>query len=157
GVELFTEMISEELSRIRGSAKELTQVTAHIELFIDKDYINEEGLRIDLYKRLQKIENEEELYSLQEEVEDRFGKMPQGLLNIFLVTLIRLKATKLGIKELHILKDRLKIAPNKDEYTEKIKKSSFFIKSSKEEITVRSPNPTDPFGMAISILSAISK
>jgi transcription-repair coupling factor (superfamily II helicase) len=156
GVELFTEMISEELSRIRGSVKDLAQVTAHIELFIDKNYINEEGLRIDLYKRLQKVESEEELYSLQEEVEDRFGKMPQGLLNIFLVALIRLKATKLGIKELHILKDRLKIAPNKDEYVEKLKKSGFFIKSSKEEISVRSPNPTDPFGMAISTLSAIS-
>jgi hypothetical protein len=82
--------------------------------------------------------------------------MPQELLNIFLVTLIRLKATKLGIKELHILKDRLKIAPNSEEYVEKFKRGGFFIKSSKEEITVRSPNPTDPFGIAISALSAIS-
>ncbi|PMP85523.1 MAG: transcription-repair coupling factor [Thermodesulfobium narugense] len=156
GVELFTEMIAEELARIRGTVKEFTKIKAEIELYIDKNYINEEGLRIDLYKRLQKVESEEELFSLQEEIEDRFGKMPKELSNLFLLTLIKLKATKIGIKELNILKDSIKIAPNNNEYIEKIKKSGFFVKATKEEIVIRPSSPADSFGFAISLLSLLS-
>ncbi|AEE13924.1 transcription-repair coupling factor [Thermodesulfobium narugense DSM 14796] len=156
GVELFTEMIAEELARIKGTAKEFTRVRAEIELYIDKNYINEEGLRIDLYKRLQRVDSEEELFSLQEEIEDRFGKMPKELSNLFLLTLIKLKATKIGIKELSILKDSIKIAPNTTNFLEKIKKNGFFVKSTKEEIVVRPTSPIDSLGFAISILSSLS-
>jgi transcription-repair coupling factor (superfamily II helicase) len=156
GVELFTEMIAEELARIKGLVKELAKVKADIEIFIDKSYINEEGLRIDLYKRIQQIQSEEELYSLQEEIEDRFGKMPKELSNLFLLALIKLKATKIGIKEMHISKNSIKIKPNTEEYLEKLKSKNFFVKPKKEEIVVLPSVPTDPFGLAISIITLLS-
>jgi transcription-repair coupling factor (superfamily II helicase) len=156
GVELFTEMIAEELARIKGLVREFARVKADIEIFIDKSYINEEGLRIDLYKRIQQIQSEEELYSLQEEIEDRFGKMPKELSNLFLLALIKLKATKIGIKEMHISKNSIKIKPNTEEYLEKLKSKNFFVKPKKEEIVVLPSVPTDPFGLAISIITLLS-
>ena len=45
-----------------------------ISAYISDEYISEDRIRLELYRRLSKLENKESLYEIEEEMEDRFGK-----------------------------------------------------------------------------------
>lgn len=63
-----------------------------IEAEIPAEYIPESQLRIDLYRRLGLTPNQKELEELERETIDRFGRMPQSVQALFLVTKIRIEA-----------------------------------------------------------------
>jgi len=74
---------------------------------LPKDYIPTERLRIDFYRRFSAAVTAKEIDSLQEELEDRFGIIPNETLTFIRVIRIRLNValagyTSLSINEGHI-------------------------------------------------------
>jgi transcription-repair coupling factor (superfamily II helicase) len=66
---------------------------------LGKSYIEKTYERTALYKRLLDIESEFELKKIAEEIVDRFGKYPEEVKNLFLLSKIRLRARELGATE----------------------------------------------------------
>lgn len=79
--------------------KEL-QIDADFELLFPDDYINSVTERLSLYNDLALIKTEEKLQEFQQQLEDRFGKLPKPA--VALLDSLRLKwiATHLGIEKL---------------------------------------------------------
>ena len=65
-----------------------------INAFLNSELINEDRLRLELYRRLSKCKNIDEVYEIEGEIEDRFGKL--DLYTKQFLTLIIIKILALG-------------------------------------------------------------
>ncbi|WP_101772537.1 transcription-repair coupling factor [Peptostreptococcus faecalis] len=88
GYELYVKMLNEAISKIKGEDL-LEDVEVEIELsvnaYIPSKYIEDEIAKLEMYKKIATIESKEDMYEVQEELEDRFSDIPketQTLLNI---------------------------------------------------------------------------
>lgn len=87
GYDLYCKMLNEAVKHLKGEMEEETYTTTidlNIDAFIPASYIPNEYQKLDVYKRIASIENEEEMDDMIEELIDRFGDIPkkvQQLLN----------------------------------------------------------------------------
>jgi transcription-repair coupling factor (superfamily II helicase) len=70
-----------------------------MDAYFPSTYIEKAYERTALYKRLLAIESTPELQSIKEEIVDRFGRYPEEVENLFLLSKIRLKAREIGATE----------------------------------------------------------
>lgn len=88
GYDLYCKMLNEAVKQLKGELNEETYTTAmdlNIDAYIPDSYISNEYQKLDVYKRIAGIENEEEMDDMIEELIDRFGDIPrkvQQLLSI---------------------------------------------------------------------------
>ena len=79
GVELFLEMLEEEVNKLKGipteEKEEDTQPLIEVETSIDDKYASEEELKIEIHKKINSIDSVDKLISVKEELEYRFGKL----------------------------------------------------------------------------------
>ena len=94
GYDLYCKMLSEAVKEAKGiPQREDFETTVDMELdaYIPVTYITNEYQKLDIYKRIAGIENDEEYEKILEELVDRFGDPPKSVLNLLAVA--RLKAT----------------------------------------------------------------
>ena len=88
GYDLYCKMLNEAVKQEKGEIDEdiyTTTMDLNVDAFIPETYIPNENQKLDVYKRIASIENEEEMDDMVEELIDRFGDIPkkvQQLLNI---------------------------------------------------------------------------
>jgi len=71
-----------------------------VDAYIPEKYIEVSQQRIDIYRKIALLENEEECIDLQTELIDRFGTIPQSVRNLMELSLIRNVACSLGIRKI---------------------------------------------------------
>ncbi|MGL5376718.1 MAG: DEAD/DEAH box helicase, partial [Cetobacterium sp.] len=106
GYNLYTKLLQEEISKIKGDYKEEfeTKIDLKEEAYISKDYI-ENDERLVIYRRLINIKNATSLKELKIEIADRFGFLPKETNNLFKYLEVKLLAEELKIKEIKKLND----------------------------------------------------
>lgn len=72
------------------------QISAHI----PEDYIVSSNQRLEIYRRIADIRNDDDVSDVLDELIDRFGDPPQAVKSLVDVALVRNTAAKLGIKEI---------------------------------------------------------
>jgi transcription-repair coupling factor (superfamily II helicase) len=86
GFDLYTKMLERTIAELRGEEIE-DEISVSINLGVDVSipqyYINETGQRLRTYKRISSTEREEDLRRIYEEIQDRYGKMPESVENLF--------------------------------------------------------------------------
>ena len=91
GYDLYCKMLNEAVKHLKGEMEEepyVTTVDLNVDAFIPSTYIPNEYQKLDIYKRIASVENEEEMESMLDELLDRYGDVPkkvQQLLNIALL------------------------------------------------------------------------
>ncbi len=80
-------------------------IDTDLEIRFPESYIENTEERLRLYKRLDVIEHEEVLQSFEEELIDRFGKLPKASRELINAVRLRRKAMSLGIEKI-ILRNR---------------------------------------------------
>jgi len=91
GYDLYCKMLNEAVKHLKGELSEesyTTTVDLNVDAFIPASYIPNEYQKLDIYKRIASIENENEMEDMLEELIDRFGDVPkkvQQLLNVALL------------------------------------------------------------------------
>ena len=77
-------------------------------------YIKNEYQKLDVYKRISGIENEEEYLDMQDELMDRFGDIPKAVANLLQVALLKAMAHRAYVTEVRINRQeiRLTMYPN---------------------------------------------
>jgi len=75
----------------------LVNVELPIATNLPADYIPDKTVRLGLYRRMANIRSEDELEALKEEFLDRFGPLPEMVLNLFYQLKVRLMAEKAGL------------------------------------------------------------
>lgn len=83
-------------------------IETDFEVLIPDDYVSNISERLQLYNELDNIENEEELKKYLETVRDRFGSLPDAVLDLVKLVRLRWMAEKLGFENITIKKEVLK-------------------------------------------------
>ena len=71
-----------------------------MDAFIPSSYIKDEIQKIEVYKKIAAIENEEDYEYVREELEDRFSNIPNTVYNLMDIAYIKSKAKLLNIEEI---------------------------------------------------------
>ena len=88
GYDMYCKMLNEAVLKLKGEGEEesfTTTIDLNIDAYIPDSYIKNEYQKLDIYKRIAAISNEEEMDDMTEELIDRFGDIPkkvQQLLHI---------------------------------------------------------------------------
>ena len=100
GFELYLKLLQEAVRELKGE-EAVEEIRISIDLGLDihipQHYIADPSQRLWLYKRLSILSSRESLENLKEEVEDRFGKYPRSVSNLFGYGALRLRANRLRI------------------------------------------------------------
>ncbi|HEC78814.1 MAG TPA: transcription-repair coupling factor [candidate division WOR-3 bacterium] len=100
GYHLYIKILSEAINEVRGKKVVYEPVLdLRLDAYFPGDYIESAYERTALYKRLLNVESYFELKSIKEEIVDRFGRYPEEVKNLFLLSKTRLKAKELGAAE----------------------------------------------------------
>jgi transcription-repair coupling factor (superfamily II helicase) len=75
--------------------------------FVPKTYIDSEKLRIEVYRRLSGVRTTYDLNELKDELNDRFGLLPNELLELFYFARLKVLCIEVGIKSLREKEDEL--------------------------------------------------
>ncbi len=92
GYDLFCKMLNEAVKHLKGELPEATYETTidiNIDAFIPATYIPNEYQKLDIYKRIASIENEEEMDDMLEELIDRYGDVPRKVQQLLQVALLK--------------------------------------------------------------------
>ncbi|NLI60636.1 MAG: transcription-repair coupling factor, partial [Clostridiales bacterium] len=102
GYELYCKLLDESIRKLQGEEPEKPiEVTIDIKVngYIEDDYIPLEGQKIEIYKKIAAIENLQDKYDIEEELEDRFGDIPESVANLVDIAYIKALAGRFGIVE----------------------------------------------------------
>ena len=99
GYDMYLKLLDEAVLEERGEAPRELQCTADLNVTanVDKDYVSRGEERMDLYRRMAAIRTQEDADDLLDEIIDRYGEPPKGVLNLVDIALLRANARKLSI------------------------------------------------------------
>ena len=92
GYDLYCKMLNEAVKHLKGELEEepfTTTVDVNVDAFIPSSYIPNEYQKLDVYKRIASIENEEEMDDMMEELIDRYGDVPRKVQQLLSIALLK--------------------------------------------------------------------
>lgn len=95
----FKELFKEEIAKQDDFVQDCT-IDTDLEILIPDDYVESITERLSLYQRLDGCETEEDLELMKQELEDRFGPLPQPVTDLFITVRIRKMAIDLGFEKM---------------------------------------------------------
>ena len=103
GYDMYLQLLSEAISEEKGEQPEKIPeclVDIQIDAHIPEDYISSLNQRIDMYRKIMLVNNEQDKSDLIDELIDRYGDPPKSVVGLIDVSLLRNKAAHLGITEI---------------------------------------------------------
>ena len=102
GYDMYLKLLDEAVLEERGEAPKTPDCTADLNVTanVDKNYVSRGEERMDLYRRMAAIRSEEDAEDLLDEIVDRYGEPPKGVLNLIDIALLRANARSVGVKDI---------------------------------------------------------
>ncbi len=102
GYDMYLKLLDEAVLEEKGEAPKAPDCTADLNVTanVDKNYVSRGEERMDLYRRMAAIRSQEDADDLLDEIVDRYGEPPKGVLNLIDIALLRAKARAVGIKDI---------------------------------------------------------
>ncbi|MEI7027675.1 transcription-repair coupling factor [Paenibacillus sp. y28] len=108
GFDLYSQMLGEEIARRKVEMGEeapvvqslSVQLDINIDAYLPSDYIYDSMQKIEIYKKVSNIKTLEEASDLQEEMEDRFGTLPQAVLNLLSVARMKVYSAQYNVESI---------------------------------------------------------
>ncbi len=104
GIDLYMKMLNEEIMRLKGievedSDDNNSQPLINVSTFVDDNYVSDEDLKIEIHKMINSINDKNDMLRVQDELEDRFGKLSDDLIIYMNEELFEKLSKKLGVRE----------------------------------------------------------
>ena len=119
GFDLYVRLVGEAVSEFRQSqtgealVEELDEI--RIELPVDAhlphDYVPSERLRLEMYKRLAEVREDEDVELLREEMRDRYGEPPGPVERLLAVARFRARCRRARVAEVTVQSKYIRFAP----------------------------------------------
>ena len=103
GYEMYLELLEQAIQEVKGEevVEQLEpDINVRIPALIPDNYIPDIRIRLSYYKALAKISSPDDIERIEEELTDQFGKLPDQVLNLMGLMLIRHHCKILGIRDL---------------------------------------------------------
>jgi transcription-repair coupling factor (superfamily II helicase) len=108
GIELYEEMLAEAVEKLKtgGVASESEDFAPEVKIgmpvLIPEEYIPDFNLRLEFYRRISAVSSIEELNALSEEMADRFGQLPSGVVNLINIVKLKTRCKAIGIAKFEV-------------------------------------------------------
>jgi transcription-repair coupling factor (superfamily II helicase) len=103
GYEMYMDLLEEAVGNLRGDPLTEFDVEPDINLripaLLPETYIKDIRLRLSYYKALADVRSPDDVDRIESELKDQFGELPEPVLNLLGVMLIRSECKKIGIKD----------------------------------------------------------
>ncbi len=113
GYDLYCKLLNQAVKALRGQRSEEdefeTVVECDIDAYIPATYIRNEYQKLDIYKRISGIENEEEYMDMQDELLDRFGDIPKPVENLLVVAALKALAHRAYVTEVKVNRQEVRL------------------------------------------------
>ena len=113
GYDMYMKLLNRAVSEAKGEIPEEIDMEClldvQIEAYIPDDYIGNLGRRLEIYRKIADIRNENDASDVIDELADRFGDVPKSVNGLVNVALLRSKAKKMGIYEIRQVTDHINI------------------------------------------------
>ena len=118
GFELYMQMLDEAVAAgedgAGGAGEELAEpvrLDVNVDAYIPADYVPYEQAKIDVHRRVAGAFEVADVERLREELEDRFGPVPEPLENLLALQRARIKFGEAGVRTVSFRGDRLAVTP----------------------------------------------
>jgi transcription-repair coupling factor (superfamily II helicase) len=103
GYELYMDLLNEALAEAKGESladRDLDpEINLKVPALIPDSYISDIRIRLSYYKALSEISSQEELDRIEDELKDQFGAIPEPVINLMGLMLIRKQCKELGVRD----------------------------------------------------------
>jgi len=118
GFDLYTQMLNAAVRALRSGREPdllaplaaVTEINLHVPALLPADYVNDVHQRLSLYKKLASCSDEDGLLALQEELIDRYGRLPEPARALIETHRLRLAAERLGVKKIDASSEAIVLA-----------------------------------------------
>jgi transcription-repair coupling factor (superfamily II helicase) len=133
GIDLYLKLLNEEVARKKNlnlppeeenDSKPLLNVSTHIE----DSYVSEDDLKIEIHRKINKIDSKEKLEEVKSELEDRFGRISEDMLIYMYEEWFEKLANVIGLKRVSQTKNSIEMV-FPDEVVSKLKVDEVFMDS----------------------------
>ncbi|MBQ3668068.1 MAG: transcription-repair coupling factor, partial [Clostridia bacterium] len=103
GYDLYVKMINEAISEMQGNTvvqPVQTKIDIKLDAYLPVEYIQADSMRIEMYKRIAEIRDEESKEDVINELIDRFGDPGKAVMNLISISYIKALCEKLGISNI---------------------------------------------------------
>ena len=103
GYDMYCKILSESINEARGETVTENMDVAidiNVNAYIPESYIPSAEQRINMYKKISVIENEDDESEISDELIDRYGDMPKPVMNILSVAGLKVLAREVGCVEI---------------------------------------------------------
>jgi transcription-repair coupling factor (superfamily II helicase) len=100
GFEMYTKLLEETIREMKGEKIEEeveTSMNLGVDIYIPKDYIADENLRMTFYKKIASASTEARLEDIRNEMRDRFGALPPNVDSLLHFVRVKWLAKTLGV------------------------------------------------------------
>ncbi len=102
GYDMYVKLIEEAVREIRGELGEEVDIETRVELKVDaylpQEYVRGEYQRIEIYKRIAAIDDRAARDDVEEELVDRFGDLPEPVVNLVAIAQLKALCSAMGIE-----------------------------------------------------------
>jgi transcription-repair coupling factor (superfamily II helicase) len=100
GFDLYTQMLERTVGELRGEQIEdepTVSLNLGVDVAIPESYISDMGQRLRTYKRVSSARDEEALSAIRAETEDRYGRIPEPVEDLFAYARLRQASETVGV------------------------------------------------------------
>ena len=113
GTETYMNLLKEAINELKGEdapAPVDLEIQTPFNCFIPSSYMTEPRERLKTYKRLSNMQDQNSLLALREELQDRFGHIPNELDQLLTLLSVRLILGPLGVEKLRVAGKNVELA-----------------------------------------------
>ncbi|MCL2364691.1 MAG: transcription-repair coupling factor [Defluviitaleaceae bacterium] len=100
GYDMYCKLLSDAVSGLKGEAVPEafeTAIEINVDAYIPDRFIPDEQQKLEIYKKVATINNQQDFFDIQEEIEDRFGNLPRSVSNLLEVAHMKAIARSIGV------------------------------------------------------------
>ncbi len=102
GYDMYLKLLDEAVLEERGEKPREPECTADLNVTanVDQEYVARGEERMDLYRRMAAIRSRQDADDLLDEIIDRYGDPPRGVINLIDIALLRAEARRCGVQDI---------------------------------------------------------
>ena len=117
GFDLYIEMLEKAVAELKGlEIKEEAEPVIELKTtaFIPEEYIEDVTLRLSFYRRIASLKSEKETADFEDELRDRFGRLPEEVKNLLSVMRLKMLAKDLSITKIQESRGKVRVVFSPD-------------------------------------------